>query len=95
MVGRANYNATIGAATNTVVCPANASRTSFFFKNVSGDVAVLNFGAAATAANVLEIADEDSIFLTNLDPYDIRAGVNVFITAGGAIQAQAEEMAVN
>lgn len=92
--GKINYNASISAATNTQVCPANASRTSFFFKNVSGDDAVLNFGANATAANVLKIADGESIYITKGDPYQVEAQINVFITAGGAIEAQAEEMSL-
>lgn len=93
MIGRANYNGTTTNGATKTVAAENASRQRFFFKAVGGDM-VLNFGAAATAANVLTVPQGASVSMTNQDPYDIRAQINVY--AGGAYtyEAQAEEMAV-
>lgn len=53
---------------------------------------VLNFGADATSSNVLAVAQNEVVRLTNQDPYDIRATINVYAGGAFAYNAQAEEM---
>lgn len=90
-VGRTNYNGTTTNGASAQVAPQMASRQRFFFKAVGGAM-TLNFGGTATSANVLTVPQGASVSLTNQDPYDIRAQINVY--AGGAytFEAQAEEL---
>lgn len=94
MVGRQNYNSTATGAATKEVCPANASRTRFFFQS-KGDTFVLNFGAAATADNVLTVNPNGSVEITNNDVYDMRQAVNVYCASASKFECQTEEMTVN
>lgn len=92
-VGRANYNATVSADAPETIIPANASRQKIFLKSAAGTI-TFNFGATATAANVLTLTVGQSIELDNSSPYDIRNYISAYSLAGATLQAQAEEMAV-
>lgn len=86
-MARTNYNSTATANVTKQVAPADARRQVFFFKS-KGDVFVLNFGASATSVNVLTIQANESIEITNNDPYDIKAQINVWCNNASAFEAQ-------
>lgn len=88
---KTNYNGTATGAGSATVCSENAGRLSFFFKS-KGDVFVLNFGATATASNVLQINANESILLTRQAPYDITKQITVYCANSSGFQAQAEEV---
>ena len=52
---------------------------------------MLNFGATATALNVLQINANESIEIGRQDPYDITGTINVYCANASGYQAQAEE----
>ena len=86
-MARTNYNSTANANATKEICPANERRQIFFFKS-KGDVFVLNFGAVANSSNVLTIQANESIEITNNDPYDIKLAINVWCQNASAFEAQ-------
>lgn len=86
-MARTNYNSTATAGASKEVAPANARRQVFFFKS-KGDVFVLNFGASATASNVLTVGSNEFIEITNNDPYDIKEAINVYCANASGFEAQ-------
>lgn len=91
-MAKVNYNSTATAGASKVVAPQHIGRTGFTFKSL-GDVFTLNFGASASADNVLRVNANESITFTNShkEPYDIRSQITVFCANASAFQAQAEE----
>ena len=89
-MAKINYNGTASAGASAQVAPAMASRRSFFFQAIGADM-ILNFGAVATADNVLLVPSNKFIHLTNQDPYKIDQVINVFCAGANKFQAQAEE----
>lgn len=92
-MSKISYNGTATGATSDQIAPANASRTSFFFRSL-GDVFVLNFGASATASDVLTVGANESIELDLRSPYDLNKSINVYCANASDYEAQAEEMSV-
>jgi hypothetical protein len=90
-MAKTNYNGSSAAAASATVAAENNARRSFFFQNVSDTDMVLNFGAAATAANILTIVAGASMFFDKHSPYPIEKQINVFCSAVKSYQAQADE----
>lgn len=88
-MAKTNANGTASAGTTAQILDADAGRISFFFKS-KGDVFVLNFGASATASNVLQVNANESILLDRSSPYDITKSINVYCANSSAYQAQYE-----
>jgi len=91
-MARTNYNGTATASASKTIAEQNAGRTSFFFKSLGADF-VLNFGADASASNVLSVKAGESVLITNShkEPYDCRAKITVYCASASNYQAQAEE----
>lgn len=91
-MAKVNYNGTANAGANKQIAPQNIGRTGFFFKSL-GDTFVLNFGDVATADNILEIAPNESIYISNShkEVYDIRNSINVYCDNASKYQCQTEE----
>ena len=94
-VGKANYNGTATSGATKQIAPANASRTSFFFKSL-GDTFVLNFGDSATASNILQVNPNEAVLIESGrgNPYEIRDAINVYCASASNYEAQAEEFSV-
>lgn len=89
--GKFTWNSSCTAAASKEVCGAMASRTKFYFRNLGDVPMVLNFGAAATAANILTVSAGAGIELKNNDLYDIRQTINVFCAETDSFEAGSEE----
>jgi hypothetical protein len=89
-MAKTNYNGTASAGASAQVAPAVGSRITFFFQAVGADM-VLNFGATATADDVLLVKSDTSVSLTNRSPYPINKQINVFCASAAKFQCQSEE----
>jgi hypothetical protein len=89
-MAKVNYNGTASAGSSAQVAPEHNGRQTFFFQAIGGDM-VLNFGATATSANILSVAQGNSIFLNATSPYEIKKQINVYSAAANAFEAQAEQ----
>lgn len=89
--GKTNYNGTCTAGATKDVAPEMASRTRFNFSNLGSVVMVLNFGASATASNVLTVRPGTSVEIKNNDVYDCRQRITVFSANADNFEAQASE----
>ena len=90
-MGKANANGTASAGASALVVAENNARTQFYFKASGGVDMVLNFGAAATAANILKVDANSSIFLEKGGPFPIEKDIYVYCVSATAYQAQYEQ----
>lgn len=90
-MAKVNANGTASAGASALVIAANAARTSFFFKASGGADMIINFGAAATAANILKVDANGSIYLDKTQPFEIEKDIYVFCASAVAYQAQVEQ----
>lgn len=91
-MAKTNYNGTASAGGSATVASENNARRGFFFKNLSSsNNMTLNFGATATASNILTIYAGESVFFDKHSPYPIEKQINVFCSAADSFQAQADE----
>lgn len=88
---KTNFNGTATAAGSKLVAAENNARRGFFFQNPSAADMVLNFGATATASNILTVKAGASIFFDKHSPYNFEKDINVYCASAVNYEAQGDE----
>lgn len=92
---KTSYSGTATSGASKDLAPEHAGRVSFFFKSL-GDVFVVRFdGSNATSdpkvGSCVQVKANESLFLTNNDPYDIRKKITVYCASASDFVCQAEQ----